>query len=299
MQRNLISTKGLSRKDILAIFKRADELRSTKLQSEVNTSKLGGLLFFEASTRTRVGFEAAAWKLGINSVVIQETKLSQNMGQAESMRDTIRSLNPIVSFYCIRHPDEDIFNEVLNFTDLPVINCGNGFVEHPTQALITAYAIWHKFKTLDGLSITMIGELKYARAVHSLLLLLSKFSNVTINAVTPTLLNVQDEYKKVFEVNGNIFKLVKKHTWGNEDVVYSSGFPPKNPIGTFSQKERDKYKLSTQIAEKLSEDAIILNDLPRIDEIDLEVDNSTHAYYFMQNELGLYVRMAILQIFCY
>src|SRR5665213_2171437 len=103
MQRNLLSIKELSQKDILAIFKRTDELSKQRaVNNPIDTSKVGGLLFFESSTRTRIGFEVAAWKLGINSVVMQETKFSNNMSKAESIRDTIRTLNPLVSFFCIR-----------------------------------------------------------------------------------------------------------------------------------------------------------------------------------------------------
>lgn len=298
MQRNLLSVSDLSKQDILAIFKRVDELRKQKPAAEVDLSKLGALLFFEASTRTRIGFETAAWKLGVKSVVMQETKVNDAMSKAESMRDTIRTLDPYVSFFCVRHPDEDIFAEVVPYTKHPVINCGNGYKEHPTQALIDAYTMWSKFGSLDGLVITMVGELKYARAVHSLLLLLSKFSNITINEFAPLKLRVQDNYKKEFETDNNTYNRLTKPTWGNEQVVYVTGFPPKNPSGTFSQVVRDKYKVSMATVSKLAPNCIILDALPRIDEIDEDVDDTQNAYYFQQNEFGLYVRMAIIERYC-
>lgn len=298
MQRNLLTVNDLSRQDILAIFKRVDELRKQQLIGKVDLSKMGALLFFEASTRTRIGFEAAAWRMGVKSVVIQETKLNNTMSRAESMRDTIRTLDPYVTFFCIRHPDENIFLEVVPFTIRPVVNCGNGYQEHPTQALIDAYTMWSKFGDIDELNITIIGELKYARAVHSLLLLLSKFSNVSVNEITPAELQVQAVYKNVFEANGNIYQRLSKPNWGKEQVVYVTGFPPKNPNGTFSQATRDKYKITLATIKQLSPTCIILNALPRIDEIDEEVDDTPNAYYFQQNEFGLYVRMAIIERYC-
>ena len=298
MQRNLLSINDLNKQDILAIFKRVDELRQKPPVSKPDLTKLGALLFFEASTRTRIGFEAAAWKMGIKSVVMQETKLNEQMSKAESMRDTIRTLDPYVSFFCIRHPDENIFSEVVPFTKRPVINGGNGYEEHPTQALIDAYTMWLRYGSLDGLRITMVGELKYARAVHSLLLLLAKFSGISINELAPTELQVQASYKKAFEANGNVYKKLSKPAWGSEQVIYVTGFPPKNPSGTFSQTLRNKYKITKAIVGQLSPDCIILNALPRIDEIDEDVDDTPNAYYFEQNEFGLYVRMAVIEQYC-
>jgi aspartate carbamoyltransferase catalytic subunit len=299
MSRNLLSVNELSKDDVLSIFKLADKLSKNQQSLDlVSTAPVAGLLFFEASTRTRVGFETAAWKSGTKSIVINETKLNITMSDAESMADTIRTLNPYMDFYCIRHPDAKILSEVVPHTNHPIINCGNGNDEHPTQALIDAYTIWTKFKKLDGLTITMVGQTKYSRAVHSLLLLLGKFSNITINELVPAELVVQVEYRAAFESTSNNYRWLPNASWGSEDVVYSTGFPPKNPDGSFSQTVRDKYKITKAVVKKLSDDCIILNPLPRIDEIDAVVDELPQAYYFKQNELGLYVRMAVIQTFC-
>lgn len=299
MKRNLINIEDLSKKDIFSIFKRADELREDiKLNNYVDTSRVGALLFFEPSTRTRIGFEIATWKLGVKSIVMQETKFTEKMSEAESMRDTIRTLNPYVDFFCIRHPDENIFNEVVDYTSNPIINCGNGHKEHPTQALINAYTIWKNFNRLDDIKITLIGAPRHTRAVHSFIMLLAKFSNIKICEVCPTQLQLQKYYKNLFEVNENRYIRSQKHKWGNEKIVYVTGFPPKNPSGIFPQELRDNYKITKSIADKLSQDCIILDDLPRIDEIDYDVDDLENAYYFKQNELGLFVRMAVIDRFC-
>lgn len=294
-QRDLLSVKELAKQDILNIFNRADRLRKDSKSALVNTKKVNGLLFFEPSTRTRIGFEVAAWKLGIKSVIMGETKHTSAMSEAESMPDTIRTLNPYVDFYCVRHPSENIFEQILPYTKHPVINCGNGYDGHPTQALIDAYAIWNRFGHLDGLTITMIGALRYSRAAHSLLLLLSKFSGVTVNGIAPAKLAMPPEYSASHIRNGNIYMESTVPDWGREQVVYSAGFAPKNPSGTFSLAVRRKYQIAGTTVEQLATNCIILNPLPRIDEIARAVDSLPNAYYFKQNKLGLYVRMAIIE----
>lgn len=294
---NLLSIKDVTRDNILSLFAMADDFRlRRKVDKGIDNTKLFGLLFFQPSTRTRIGFETASWKLGYKSVLLDEAKPSVSEGWAESMPDTIRTMNAYVNAYFIRHHDEKVFEEVTPFTDYPIINCGNGYDEHPTQALIDAYAIWVKFGRLDNLTITFIGDTRYSRSVHSLMLLLAKFSGNTVQEITPEELNLPNDYTNDFKKN-NSLRQISKQELGNEQVLYSAGFPPINPSGTFSQKIVRQYIIDSKIEALLAEDCVIMNPLPRIDEIDVEVDKSSKAYYFTQNELGLYMRMAIVKHF--
>ncbi|MBI1857064.1 hypothetical protein HY003_01470 [Candidatus Saccharibacteria bacterium] len=295
---NFLSIKDITKKEVLDLFRRAEKFRNDQLTAyKINTLKMGGLLFFTPSTRTRVGFEAASWKLGYKTILLDETKPSVSEGWSESIADTIRTMNAYVDFYFIRHPNSAIFDQITPYTKYPVINCGNGNDEHPTQALIDAYAIWSKFGRLDNLTITIIGDLKYSRSVHSLILLLAKFSGNTVNEIAPDELVLERKYKEAFEKK-NVLMRLEKTDLGKEQVLYSAGFPPVNPSGTFSQKIIRKYIITEINAKTLSEDCIILNPLPRIDEIAVAVDNLPQAHYFIQNEHGLYVRMAIVEAFC-
>jgi aspartate carbamoyltransferase catalytic subunit len=298
MARNLLSMQDLSKDEVLDIFRQADVLRNRALaNSEIKNSKIGGLLFFEPSTRTRIGFEVASWKMGYKTVFLDETKPSIAKGWSESMPDTIRTLNASVDFYFIRHPDARVFDQILPYTTNPVINCGNGHDEHPSQALIDAYAMWTKFGQLDGLAITLIGDLRYSRSTHSLMKLLSKFTGIAVQELAPDELRLGSTYTKAFEKNGSYIR-AQKASWEDQQVVYSAGFPPINPSGTFPQSTVKRFAITKTIADLLPEESIILNPLPRIDEIEVEVDSSPKAYYFKQNELGLYVRMAIVQSYC-
>jgi len=294
---NLLSIKDITREDVLGLFTIADDFRLKPSNGKgIDNSKLFSLLFFQPSTRTRIGFETASWKLGYKSVLLDEAKPSVSEGWAESMPDTIRTLNAYMNAYFIRHHDEKVFEEVTPFTGYPIINCGNGYDEHPTQALIDAYSIWVKFGRLDNLTITFIGDTRYSRSVHSLVLLLAKFTGNTVNEITPKELTLPNRYTDDFKKK-NSLKQITKQELGNEQVLYSAGFPPINPSGTFSQKIVRQYIIDNKIAGSLAKDCIIMNPLPRIDEIDSEVDKSPKAYYFTQNELGLYMRMAIVKSF--
>ena len=298
MPRNLLSIDDLDRGEILDVFAAAQEFQENQQQARsVGTDTVGSLMFFEASTRTRIGFEVAAWKLGVKTVSLSETKVTNSMSAPESTSDTVRTLGAFSDFYCIRHPEANIFDEVLPFTSKPVINCGNGYDEHPTQALIDGFTMWQRFGGIDGLSVSLLGQLRYSRAAHSLLRLLSKFKGVQVQEFAPTELQVEG-YTEGLDDNSN--QLISSSTpeLGNENVLYVTGFPPKNPAGEFSQELRDQYKVTTKVASALKDGAIILNPLPRIDEIDPQVDSMAAAYYFKQNDLGLYVRMAILDRYC-
>jgi len=290
---NLLSINDITKEDILKLFAQADKYRlKPPEQAPLNTAKSFGLLFFEPSTRTRIGFETACWKLGYKTTLLDEAKPSISKGWSESMADTIRTLNAYVDAYFIRHSDNDVFSSVLPHTDKPIINCGNGHDEHPTQALIDAYAIWVKFGRLDNLTITFVGDTRYSRSAHSLALLLSNFSKININEITPSELCFPTVYLGVG--NKSAPNRISKSKLGNEDILYSAGFPPINPSGTFSQDIVQKYVIHKKDADRLKDTCVIMNPLPRIDEIDDEVDDSPKAYYFKQNELGLYMRMAIV-----
>jgi aspartate carbamoyltransferase catalytic subunit len=296
--RNLLSAKNVSQQDIFKLFRIADKFQSRQSSSvKASSSVVGGLLFFEPSTRTRVGFESAAWRVGAKAINIEQVKQTQSMSKAESMADTIRALDPYIDFICMRHPSEKVFTDITPHTKHPVINCGNGYDEHPTQALIDLYTIWKKFNKVDGITITMVGDLKHSRAAHSLLFLLSRFHNITVCELAPKELIMPERYKEGFEGRNTYVKLTKPN-WGKEQVAYSAGFAPKTPAGTYSSATRSKYKINTQTVSSLAKDCIIMNPLPRVDEIDTEVDSTPNAYYFQQNALGLYMRMAILEEFC-
>jgi aspartate carbamoyltransferase catalytic subunit len=303
MATNLLSSTELSRPQVESLIEAADRHVATdgsiKIESlPVDTSRQGGLLFFESSTRTRIGFETAVWKLGIKAVSVYEPKVNDTMSAAESLSDTIRVLDPSVDFFGVRHPDADVFEQITPYTKKPIINCGSGNAEHPTQALIDAFGIWKHLGRLDGIEVTMLGALRYSRAARSLINLLSNFDEVSITAITEPSLQLTDDDLGLFRATGNNYRTATTTNWSGQEIVYSAGFPPKTPYGDFSQEIRDKYRITPEDVELMDKRTIIMNPLPRIDEIAPGVDEYQQAYYFRQNELALPMRMAIIEQFC-
>lgn len=252
------------------------------------------LLFFEASTRTRVGFETATYRLGGQAVVVNEAKYHDRMSGAESLEDTVRCIQAYSDVLCLRHPDDGALVRLMPILNKPVVNCGNGFDEHPTQALIDLMTIHNSLGRLDNLTVALVGDLRYARAAHSLVLGLSRFDGVMVKAASPRQLRLPDRYRLPYEGSGNRYLEREDMDLSDVDVVYVTGFPPRLPAGEFSQAVRDRYKITAQTARLLRPEAIILCPLPRIDEIDTDVDALPQARYFQQSENGLAMRMAVL-----
>lgn len=296
---HLTSASQLSRDQIMNLCDVAEKFRLQQMPpATVDTTQQGALLFFEPSTRTRIGFTTAAWQLGIKTVEVNETKLTSNMSTEESLMDTVRTLNPLVTFFAIRHSEGSAIETIIKHAECPVINCGSADQEHPTQALIDIYAMLRRFGSLDGLRITMTGALRHSRAARSLLALLGQFTEVEVTGFSELQLDFSTEEIALFQVRGNRYTHVVDAPWGSEQVVYSAGFPPATPSGTFTSEIRRRYAITPHIATGLEHGAIVMNPLPRVDEIDIRVDKMPCAYYFTQNELGLFMRKAILSEFC-
>jgi aspartate carbamoyltransferase catalytic subunit len=293
----MLSIQQLAREEIESLIRRALVSRSKNIRNNKFNSYTVGLLFFEESTRTRVGFEAAAARLGAHPIFVEKVKFSSTMGANESINDTVSSIHQYFDVLCIRHEDEHIFNELPSITT-PIINCGNGSDEHPVQALIDLAAMQHSLCRLDNIKLAIIGDLRFSRAAHSLLLALSCFKNIEITAISPDELRMPIRYKKNFLKSGNTYE--EKNTLHNTsfkaDVIYMTGFAPKTSIGTFSQEVVRRYFLTVEHLRQIGTDrAIVLCPLPRVDEIDRAIDSTPHAHYFKQSEIGLFVRMAVLE----
>jgi aspartate carbamoyltransferase catalytic subunit len=207
----------------------------------------------------------------------------QGMTKEESFEDTIIVMGNYVDVLCIRHSLKDAPFIAEENTKCKIINCGNGKDEHPTQALVDLYTILNNFNRINNLNISIIGDLKNSRAAHSLVRILSYFDN-NINLISPIQLKMSGEYLK--NIN---FCEKEEFEITNEDIVYMAGFVPNNEI---SLDKRKRYNL--ELLKISKSEAIIMNPLPRIDEISKDVDCLATAKYFEQSSNGVFVRMAIL-----
>lgn len=297
MTQHLISSASLNRDQIEEL------LASAKLFSEgsaLNSRALNrviGLWFLDASTRTRVGFEVAALRLGAKPFYIAQQKFTQRMSTEESFEDTLRVVSDYADLLCIRGAED--FTTRLSRASCPVLNCGNGDDEHPTQAITDLFTIQKLKGRIEGLRICIVGDLRHMRTAHSLVQGLLTFQNMHIDLVSPAALSLPKKYFIPYTTRGNAIVETEdfRGSVARADVVYMAGFAPQTPIGVFDDSQRLPFQLNEIVAVAIKPEAIILCPLPRIDEITPEVDLLPQASYFAQSKLGLFTRMAILEHF--
>lgn len=297
--KNILSVRQFTRNDLEYIFSVAHEMRV--MVERIGTfdllkGKILANLFYEPSTRTFASFMAAMQRLGGAVIPISEVRYS-SVAKGESLPDTVRTLAAYADVIVLRHPEVGSAALAAEFAGKPVINAGDGVGEHPTQALLDVFTIREELGRLDNLTVTMLGDLKYGRTVHSLARLLTRFNQIRLNYVSPEILRMPREV--IDEVGEK--KLPQKEYLTLEEVL------PKTDVlyVTRVQRERfdnledyekvkDAYVISPKTLEMAQERMIIMHPLPRVNEIAMEVDKDPRAAYFRQMEYGLYVRMALL-----
>ena len=295
---DILSVNQFSRQDLDYIFGVAHEMRG--MVARVGTfdllkGKILANLFYEPSTRTSSSFTSAMERLGGSLIPINEVTYS-SVSKGESLPDTIRTLECYADVIVLRHPEVGASAMAAQYAKKPVINAGDGIGEHPTQALLDLYTIVEELGDPDGKTVTMLGDLKYGRTVHSLSRLLSRF-DVKLHYVSPEILRMPPEIIQEIDAKG-IPQTEQDNLEGvlpETDVLYV----------TRVQKERfekpedyDKvagaYVITPETLKQAKEKMIVMHPLPRVGEISMEVDDDPRAAYFRQMEYGLYVRMALL-----
>ncbi|NNC39488.1 MAG: aspartate carbamoyltransferase [Acidimicrobiia bacterium] len=298
--RDILSVSQFDRADLETVFAVAHEMRGMveRIGSfDLLKGKVLTNLFYEPSTRTSSSFVAAIERLGGSVIQINNVTYS-SVSKGESLPDTIRTLESYSDAIVIRHPEKGSAAEAAEAAAKPVINAGDGPGEHPTQALLDAFTILEEMGTLDGLTVTMLGDLKYGRTVHSLAKLLTLF-DVNINYVSPEILRMPaglvDEVGRagVSQVETTDLDSVLPDT----DVLYVTRIQKER----FENPEqydqvKDSYVITSGTMESAKDNMAVLHPLPRVGEIAREVDDDPRAAYFRQMEYGMYVRMALLAL---
>ncbi len=296
--KDILSVNQFGVADLDYIFGVAHEMR--EMVSRVGTfdllkGKILASLFYEPSTRTSSSFTAAMERLGGSVIPINEVHYS-SVSKGESLPDTVRTLECYADVIVLRHPDVGASALAARYATKPIINAGDGIGEHPTQALLDLFTIKAELGAVDGMTVTMLGDLKYGRTVHSLARLLSLY-DVTLHYVSPDILAMPPEIIDEIAAAG-IPQAEHSSLDGvltETDILYV----------TRVQKERfgdeaayasieGTYTVTPETLEKAKERMIVMHPLPRVGEITIEVDEDPRAAYFRQMEYGLYVRMALL-----
>lgn len=295
--RDLVSVKDLSKSEIDHVLSVADLMEPMAREgSDVLKGKIMATLFFEPSTRTKISFESAMLRLGGNYLGFAEPRLT-SIEKGENLADTIRVMENYSDIIVLRHPLEGAARLASDFANIPVVNAGSGSEEHPTQAILDLYTIRQEFKKIDGLTVALVGDLRYGRTVHSLAYALSHY-NVKLYLISPDLLKMRKEVLE--EIDGKIEVIEKKSlekVLPETDVVYMTRIQKERfPDLAEYDLVKGSYRLSRDNLKQAKRKAILMHPLPRGDEISFDVDDTYHARYFKQTYFGLLIRMALLSL---
>ncbi len=296
--KDILSVGQFRRADLQHIFGVAHEMREmvTRVGSfDLLKGKILASLFYEPSTRTSASFTAAMERLGGSVIPISEVRYS-SVAKGESLPDTVRTLECYADVIVLRHPEAGASAIAAKHASKPIINAGDGVGEHPTQALLDLFTIVEEIGHVDGLTVTLCGDLKYGRTVHSLARLLSLF-DVRLNFVSPEILGLPDDVSEELKA-----KKVPRSDHrdlddviGDTDVLYVTRVQ-KERFEDAAQYEEVKgsYVITPDTMARARDRMILMHPFPRVGEISMDVDHDPRAAYFRQMEYGLYVRMALL-----
>lgn len=296
--KDILSVKQFSRADLGYIFEVAHEMR--EMVARVGTfdllkGKILANLFYEPSTRTSSSFTAAMERLGGSVIPINEVTFS-SVSKGESLPDTVRSLECYADVIVLRHPEVGASALAAQYARKPIINAGDGVGEHPTQALLDLFTILEELGEVDGLTVTMLGDLKYGRTVHSLARLLSLY-DVKLNYVSPEILRMPKDVMEEVEAEGipQREERALEAVLAETDVLYVTRVQ-KERFENLDDYEavRSLYVITPETMAQAKAEMILMHPLPRVGEITMEVDDDPRAAYFRQMEYGLYTRMALL-----
>lgn len=302
-KRHIISTRDFSKEEIDYILSRAEELevyaqglgRGAGRKSDLLEGKILANLFYEPSTRTRLSFEAAMKRLG-GEVINLSSPEASSAAKGENLVDTIRVVSEYCDIIALRHPKEGASRMAASFSSVSIINAGDGAGQHPTQTLLDLYTI-KKENLLDELKIALIGDLKYGRTVHSLAYALSLYG-AKLFFVSPEALRMPEEIKMdLREIGAEIFEYMDiREVIKEVDVLYVTRIQRERfPDPAEYSKVAGTYRITTALI-KENKNVVIMHPLPKVDEIDAEVDQTKNARYFLQAFYGIPVRMAVLSI---
>ena len=292
---SLVTIANLSREDIMHLLHQAEKFEREPNRT-ILSDKVVATLFFEPSTRTRLSFETAANRLGARVIGFTDPKVTSST-KGETLKDTIMMVSNYADVIVMRHYLEGAARYAAEISPVPVINAGDGANQHPTQTLLDLYSIYKTQGTLDNLHIYLVGDLKYGRTVHSLIMAMRHF-NPTFHFIAPKELAMPEEYK-IYCQNRNI-SFVEEEEFNadiiaNADILYMTRVQRERFTDLMEyERVKDVYILKASMLKDAKPTMKVLHPLPRVNEIAYDVDDDPHAYYFQQARNGLYARQAII-----
>lgn len=299
--RDIIDINDFSKEELLFILKTAKKfdpeyVKRDRSNYTIAQGKIAALLFFEPSTRTEQSFKSAAQKIGMGIIGFDDPEAT-SIHKGESFADTIRIMNSYADVLVIRHPESGAAKKAAEVADIPVINAGDGPNQHPTQTMLDLYTMLKEAGRLDGISVALMGDLKYGRTVHALSIALSHFKVKQIFISHPTI-SMPDEFLKILDKRGVSYEELD-HLPDNlqADFLYQTRVQKERFKNLNEYKKiKDKFILGASFAKFLDRGVKLMHPLPRVNEIDPKLDGHPNAIYFSQARNGLYIREALLAL---
>ncbi|KAK7203353.1 hypothetical protein BZA70DRAFT_241435 [Myxozyma melibiosi] len=294
IRQHILSVRQFERSDLHLLFSVAQEMRlAVERQGVLNilSNRLLCTLFYEPSTRTSSSFDAAMQRLG--GRVVNVSASSSSVVKGETLQDTIRTVGSYVDCIALRHPSEESAAIAAKYSPIPVLNAGNGSLEHPTQALLDLFTIREELGTVNGITVTFMGDLKYGRTVHSLCTLLQHYQ-VRVQLVSPPQLRLPDEYREELERAGMLVLETAEFTpevVANTDVLYCTRVQ-KERFADLAEFEmlKDTYIVDSSSLKHAKKHMCVMHPLPRNNEISEEIDFDHRSAYFRQVRFYLFVQ---------
>lgn len=294
-KRSFVTIADLSKEKIMYLIEMAKEFENNP-NRKILDGRIVATLFFEPSTRTRLSFETAANRLGAKVIGFTDPKVTSS-SKGETLKDTIIMVSNYADVIVMRHYLEGAARYASEISPVPIVNAGDGANQHPSQTMLDLYSIYKTQGTLENLNIYLVGDLKYGRTVHSLLMAMRHF-NPTFHFIAPDELKMPEEYKLYCQQHGIKYF---EHRDFNEDIISDADilYMTRVQRERFTdlmeyEKVKNVYILKNSMLSRTKDTMRILHPLPRVNEIAYDVDNNPKAYYFQQAKNGLYARQAII-----
>ena len=292
---NFVTIADLSKEKIMYLLEMAQEFEKHP-NRELLKGKVVATLFFEPSTRTQLSFQTAANRLGARVIGFSDAKTSSTT-KGETLKDTILMVSNYADLIVMRHHIEGAARYASEFAPVPIINAGDGANQHPSQTMLDLYSINKTQGRLDNLTITMVGDLKYGRTVHSLLMAMQYFKP-RFNFVACDELQMPTEYKEFCEAHGieyHEYRDFSEEVINETDILYMTRVQRERFTDLLEyERVKNLYNLHNSMLDNSKPNLRVLHPLPRVNEISYDVDSNPKAYYFQQAQNGLYARQAII-----
>lgn len=293
--KSLVSITDYTKDDIIRILQLAEKFDQNP-NRRLLEGKVCATLFFEPSTRTRLSFETAVHRLSGRIIGFSDASTTSST-KGETLKDTIAMVNNYADLIIMRHHLEGAARYASELSTVPVINAGDGANQHPTQTMLDMYSVYKTQGTLENQTITIVGDLKYGRTVHSLIIGMSHF-NPTFRFIAPEELKLPDSYKRFCDEHHIKYEEssdFSEDILNESDILYMTRVQRERFTDLMEyEKVKNVYILRKDMLENTRDNLRILHPLPRVNEIQQDVDDSPKAYYFEQARNGVFARQAVI-----